>query len=274
MSVFGGATWDEAGVVPPEPPAPDDRAGHALAELEALLRSRPRWRATRIMTGQVVDVRLHLLRRLAADARSLLGWRERTKAAVLLLGGQVRTAHRLLGQRLVDRGLLPDAVDVDLLADAELSGRSPVPSPAALGRRRRALARMVASGSLPERFTGRPPARPQPMPAGDRLVGSPASGGRCTARARVVRDPRSAELRAGEVLVAETTDAGWSPLFADAGAIVVERGGPLSHAAIVARELGVPAVLDVHGATGALDGRMVTVDGDAGVVVVHGEDTR
>jgi pyruvate,water dikinase len=73
------------------------------------------------------------------------------------------------------------------------------------------------------------------------------------------------------VLVAAATDAGWSPLFLRAGAIVVERGGPLSHAAIVARELGVPAVLNVAGATAALDGRTVTVDGDAGVVTMHSE---
>jgi rifampicin phosphotransferase len=69
--------------------------------------------------------------------------------------------------------------------------------------------------------------------------------------------------------VAAATDAGWSPLFLSAGAIVVERGGPLSHAAIVARELGVPAVLDVAGATERLDGRIVTVDGDLGVVAIH-----
>jgi pyruvate,water dikinase len=226
---------------------------------------------TRIMTGQVVDVRLHLLRRLAAEARTLLGWRERAKGAVLTLGGLVRASHRVLGERLTARGLLHDPLDVDLLFDAELRGDAPPPSAAVVGRRRRAVERMTAGGSLPERFTGVPEAERPPMPSGDRLTGIGASAGRRTARARVVRDPLHAKLRAGEVLVAETTDAGWSPLFVEAGAIVVERGGPLSHAAIVARELGVPAVLDVHGATAALDGRMVTVDGDDGVVIIHGE---
>ena len=76
-------------------------------------------------------------------------------------------------------------------------------------------------------------------------------------------------IGAGDILVASSTDASWSPLFVEAGAIVVERGGPLSHAAIVARELGVPAVLNVVGATGRLDGEIVTVDGDEGVVVIH-----
>ena len=271
MSVFAGPTWDELGVTPPAPRAEDDRRAAALAEVEKVLSALPRWRATRIMTGQVIDVRLHLLRRLTAEAALLLGWREQAKVAVLTIGGQVRMTHRVLGDRWAAAGVLRDPLDVDLLADAEVRGGAPLPSAAVLARRRRALARAMAQASLPERFTGVPAEERPPMPAGDRLTGLAASAGRCTARARVVRDPRKAKLRAGEVLVAESTDAGWSPLFVEAGAIIVERGGPLSHAAIVARELGVPAVLDVHGATRALDGRVVTVDGDAGVVVIHGE---
>jgi pyruvate,water dikinase len=276
MSVFAGTTWDEAGIEPP--PAGPSTAGRGqgsdLAELEAALRALPRWQTTRLLTGQVVDVRAHVVRRLTAEAAALLSWREQAKAAVLTVGGLVRAIHLELGRRLADRGLLPDPEAVDLLTDEELRGVAPVPPPAVLGRRRRALQVMEGAGSLPERFVGRPPARPAPLPAGDRLSGLPASGGRCTGRAQVVRDPRHERLEPGAVLVAESTDAGWSPLFVEAGAVVVERGGPLSHAAIVARELGVPAVLDVHGATQALDGCLVTVDGDTGVIVVHREQDR
>jgi pyruvate,water dikinase len=80
-------------------------------------------------------------------------------------------------------------------------------------------------------------------------------------------------LLEGEILVAETTDPSWSPLFVRAGAVVVERGGPLSHAAILARELGLPAVLNVAGATGALDSELVTVDGTSGRIVIEEEPT-
>jgi rifampicin phosphotransferase len=76
-------------------------------------------------------------------------------------------------------------------------------------------------------------------------------------------------LPTGAILVAEATDASWSPAFVHAGGIVLERGGPLSHAAILARELGVPAVLNVGLGVRSLDGRLVTVDGDSGIVVVH-----
>jgi pyruvate,water dikinase len=70
-------------------------------------------------------------------------------------------------------------------------------------------------------------------------------------------------------LVATTTDASWSPIFLRAGAVIVEQGGPLSHAAILARELGVPAVLNIDAATRVLDGELVTVDGDLGTVVIE-----
>lgn len=79
-------------------------------------------------------------------------------------------------------------------------------------------------------------------------------------------------LAEGGILLAEATDASWSPSFVHAGAIVLERGGPLSHAAILARELGVPAVLNVGAGVRALDGRRLTVDGDSGIVVVHDEE--
>ena len=82
----------------------------------------------------------------------------------------------------------------------------------------------------------------------------------------------AATLEEGAILVAAATDASWSPLFVRAGAIVVDRGGPLSHAAILARELGVPAVLNVTAASRTLDGKRLTVDGDAGIVVVHEPD--
>jgi pyruvate,water dikinase len=80
-------------------------------------------------------------------------------------------------------------------------------------------------------------------------------------------------LPIGAILLAEATDASWSPVFVRAGAIVLERGGPLSHAAILARELGVPAVLNVGAAVRSLDGRVLTVDGSSGIVVIHSDST-
>jgi pyruvate,water dikinase len=78
------------------------------------------------------------------------------------------------------------------------------------------------------------------------------------------------DLEPGEVIVAVTTDASWGPLFLAAGAVVVETGAAISHAAIVSRELGIPAAVSVTGATQRIrEGASITVDGNAGTVTVH-----
>jgi phosphoenolpyruvate synthase/pyruvate phosphate dikinase len=99
------------------------------------------------------------------------------------------------------------------------------------------------------------------------LSGSPASAGQVTAPARVILDPVGAHLEPGEILVAPSTDPGWTPLFLTAGGLVMEMGGPNSHGAVVAREYGIPAVVGVPDATSRIStGQRITVDGAAGTV--------
>jgi pyruvate,water dikinase len=83
----------------------------------------------------------------------------------------------------------------------------------------------------------------------------------------VVRDPRSAAVRRGEIIVAERTDPGWVMIFPAAAGLLVERGSLLSHSAIVARELGLPTIVSIPGVTAWLnDGDRVVMDGASGVV--------
>ncbi len=102
----------------------------------------------------------------------------------------------------------------------------------------------------------------------DSTLGESLSPGLARGEVRVVMDPEDVNFEQwGDrvILVAETTDPGWTPLFAKASAIVVERGGVLSHCAILAREMGIPAVTGIVGATRQLkDGEMITVDGNQG----------
>ena len=94
-----------------------------------------------------------------------------------------------------------------------------------------------------------------------RQAPSPASCGWCSTRP-------DAHLEPGEILVAPSTDPGWTPLFLTAGGLVMEMGGANSHGAVVAREYGIPAVVGVPDATTRLKtGQTVTVDGAAGTVV-------
>jgi pyruvate,water dikinase len=83
----------------------------------------------------------------------------------------------------------------------------------------------------------------------------------------VILNPVGAQLDPGEILVAPSTDPGWTPLFLTAGAVVMEMGGVISHGAVVAREYGIPAVVGVPDATTRLHtGQTVTVDGASGTV--------
>jgi pyruvate,water dikinase len=103
------------------------------------------------------------------------------------------------------------------------------------------------------------------------LTGIGVSPGRYTGRARVITSlDVDSDLEPGEVIVAVTTDASWGPLFLAAGAVVVETGAAISHAAIVARELGIPAAVSVTDATRRIaDASTITVDGNTGTVIVH-----
>ena len=107
------------------------------------------------------------------------------------------------------------------------------------------------------------------------IPGLPGSPGRVTGRARVILDPNSssATIQPGEILVAPYTDVGWTPLFLTAAGVVMNLGGPLSHSCIVAREYGIPTVVNAKHATDVLEtGDMITVDGDRGVVYVRREE--
>lgn len=140
---------------------------------------------------------------------------------------------------------------------------------APLVRARRAeFARDQARPDAPPTFIGAPPPVQLPPAGGDVLRGTPASAGVVEGRARVISGPEHmGDLEPGEVLVTHTTDVGWTPLFLVAAGVVTELGGPLSHAAVVAREFGVPSVVNVTGATLAVKtGDRLRVDGDRGVV--------
>jgi pyruvate,water dikinase len=104
---------------------------------------------------------------------------------------------------------------------------------------------------------------------GDALItGTPASSGSATGPVRVIREPAEfGRLTSGDVLVCPYTNPAWTTLFQRAAAVVVDSGGLGSHAAIVAREYGIPAVMGTGTGTRTLtDGQLVTVDGSTGRV--------
>jgi pyruvate,water dikinase len=217
-------------------------------------------------------VEMSLARVLIARSQRFARLRERMRAWVTRVLGMLRSIALEVDRRLVraDPSLGSNAVffcTFDELMGVLKGGRVDVSE---LVRMRRAeFARDEARPNPPVSFVGRPPLVVLPPVTGVALRGLPASGGVVEGPARILSSSGSEadQLVYGEVLVAPTTDVGLSPLFLVAAAVVTELGGPLSHAALVAREYGVPAVVNVQGvATIIKTGDIVRVDGDRGVV--------
>ena len=139
-------------------------------------------------------------------------------------------------------------------------------------RRRLEYERNQALPEPPTTFVGFPPADAGVASTSKRLRGLAASRGVAEGRVRILRDSsQAANFEPGEVLVVAAADTGWAPLFLAASGVVTELGGPLSHAAIILREYGVPAVVNVMNVTRSLrDGDLVRIDGDAGTVEILG----
>jgi nucleoside-diphosphate-sugar epimerase/phosphohistidine swiveling domain-containing protein len=182
----------------------------------------------------------------------------------------LRGLLREYGRRLADAGLVDTAADVFYLLVDELdSGPADI---AKVVARRRAEQRRLAGVVPPTVFSGswEPTTDSSTaLAAGDTLRGVGVCGGRVRGRVRIVRPETIDDLQPGEVLVAEVTDVGYTAAFCYAAAVVTELGGPMSHAAVVAREFGFPCVVDVHGATHRLlPGALVEVDGSTGEIRV------
>jgi len=105
------------------------------------------------------------------------------------------------------------------------------------------------------------------------IYGIGTSPGRATGRARIVENPTQHNIQRGDILVAKNTDPGWTPVLRIVAGIIVEEGGILNHCSIVARELGIPAVVGVRQATQKIpENAPITIDGGLGAVQMTEED--
>lgn len=221
----------------------------ARAQRAARLRERMRAWVTRVL-GMLRDAALDADRRLLRrDPELEADWRALVRAGSPLAA--IQSAFFLTIDEIVSALRAPRA-------DLVLLVRS----------RRAELARDQARPDPPATFVGAPPPVVLPPSGGAVMRGLAASPGIVEGRARVLfREDEMDALQPGEILVVHTTDVGWTPLFLVAAGVVAELGGPLSHAAVVAREFGVPSVVNVVGATRAIKGGdRLRVDGDRGIV--------
>ena len=248
---------------------PDQRFAAAAAKAEAMIETLSgRVRAKRPIRGRLA---VFLMRR----SRRLTGLREIAKFAWLPVIQASRRQLLLIGAELVARELLarPDDImflDFDQVHAAVHDGvdfRELV-----TGRRaehEREMRRPTVPGALLSDGTDVEALAPKRPWEEGVLVGMSGAAGRATGRARVIRDPAGAHVEPGEILVAPTTDPGWTPLFMTVAGLVTETGSPVAHGPTVAREYGIPAVICVRDATREIaTGQLIAIDGAAGTVRV------
>ena len=237
-------------------------AEHAEDRIRSLVekaRARSPWRA------RALEFSLRRVRQLA-------GLRELPKFYIVLVLGEMHRQLQRIGADMASTGTIAAADDVFFLDFDEIRvGLRGADLHGIIADRRRLYDVELRRRRIPRLLlsdgTDVEAAMMAKSPESGAMAGTPASAGTATGRVRVIMDPVGAHLEPGEILVAPSTDPGWTPLFLTAGALVMEMGGVISHGAVVAREYGIPAVVGVPDATTRLrTGQTVTVDGAAGTI--------
>jgi rifampicin phosphotransferase len=280
-------------------PTPQETPGPVLDALKSYLAGRSedpyrrqreavakREKATAAVLKRIDPVRKRLFLKLLRWAQDTGPMREDSIFDMGMGHPLIRSMLGELGQRFAAAGAIGQADDIYWLEQKEvealtatLEAGQPLPdlreSIPARKQQWQAALKIVPPLMLPEKsgwsrfFHG---AEAETKDGKVVLKGVGTSGGRITAPARVLFGPEDfSTLKPGDVLVAVTTTPAWTPLFAQASAVVTDIGGPLSHSSIVAREYGIPAVMAARSATRSIhSGQLVTVDGTAGTITLEG----
>jgi pyruvate,water dikinase len=214
-------------------------------------------------------------------ARLSVKHRENMRLARTRAFGLARDLYRALGQRLTEAGELNGSRDIFYLTVEELrdyfKGRAVTTDLRGLTALRRIEFSRYQACDLPDQFETRGPvysgnryqdSDPGPVDMESRtLIGTGCYPGIVEQRLKVIHSPRDNLSIDGQILVAMRTDPGWAPLFPGCAGILVERGSTLSHSAVIARELGIPAVVGVPRLLAIVtDGERVRLDGGLGSV--------
>jgi pyruvate,water dikinase len=216
--------------------------------------------------------------------RELLWWREEMRMLSTQMYAQVRRFSLTFGRRLCSKGVLREESDVFFLTYEEimqlLKGAMAMDLCNSIVQKRRLAYQGFRNfdnpdeiGTRCDRASGLTSTEPLNGQIGHAANGIAGSAGRYTGIARVIDSVEQiSRLQTGDILVTRFTDPGWTMAFAHLGAVVTETGGVLSHAAVIAREYGFPAVLAVKHAMQIIpDGATITVDGNQGTVHLEEE---
>ena len=214
------------------------------------------------------------IRLLARLAQGGARGREETKSRMALMAHRLKRGYRHLGEVLAETGRLPDADLVFFVDRPELQrvvGTGDITDLVESAKKRREALSYQDRLEFDDVSVGRPSPRvvaPERNVGDGRIVGRPAGRGTVEGAVRVAKSIVEArDVQRGEILVAPVTDVGWTPYFTVIGALVTDIGSSVSHGAVVAREYGLPCVVNTLVGTQVLrTGERVRVDGDRGIV--------
>lgn len=234
-------------------------------------------RAWREVTEKVPPDELMEMRKGVREALEGAAVREMTKSVLVKALKPYRLMALELGNRFTQRGIIEEQSDIFYCSWSDLisilAGDWNGDGLRTLVSARKASQREKEALAPPDVVLGEESifAEPADLSSGDCLQGVAAAAGKASGIARLISHPAEGNrLQPGDVLVAPSTDPGWTPLFFKACAVVMETGGHLSHGSIVAREFGVPAVVNIPGVMKVIkEGQKVVVDGDEGKIFLQ-----
>lgn len=209
----------------------------------------------------------------ARRSRQAVVDREYTKSCLIKIIDLFKTQYALLAKLLVDAKVLPDTDLIYFLTHKEI-GRL-IEGDASLvplaGRRRKAY-EIQKDLAFDDTYIGKPVADSFHLEVSDGVLkGVPVSNGVCEGIVRIVNSADDANrLQKGEIMVAKFTDIGWTPYYSIVNGLITEIGSSLSHGAVVAREYGLPTIVNVKGATQLLkNGDHITMDAGKGTIIIN-----
>lgn len=246
---------------------PKSRGGSAVSSIEE----------TRRLVGRLPLWLRPFFRSLMHSVLTHQELRERTSMIMSRESALMRDLFLNIGEHLRKMSIVEQAEDVFFLHYSELravqDGNADPGRAGQLVRERRARIRRDAGIDPPEIIDSRLQGKKEAVfVCGECLSGIPGSAGMARGFARIIRDPSHIHWQPtrDDILVVPFTDVGWIPLLHGMGGIVAESGGQLSHTSIIAREYGIPAVVNVPGALRIIkDGQPITVDGTVGRVYLQ-----
>ena len=202
--------------------------------------------------------------------RIAAGMREYPKYDIVRIMNIARNVMLDIGEELVQEGLIEDMQDIFFLLKKDIINKENLKAKLAINKKnyqkemsRRSIPRIVLN-------TGETYYSAQKIdPKSTVIQGMPLSPGVYEGSIRIVSNLQHSNLREGEIMVTESTNPAWTPLFAIAKGLIMEYGGPASHGGIVAREYGIPAVVGITSATSIFkDGQRVRINGETGIVEI------